>query len=436
LPRLKSTHVDDPAAVGRRLREARERAGLSQRQLSFPGCSPAYISRIEAGDRIPSLQLLREMGRRLGVTEDYLATGHERALVEEDELVAADVALRLDDRETAERLFSGALEQAATPDEQARALAGLGQLAFRNGDPQRAIERLEAARALPSRTGREQSSAAETLGRSFAAVGELEAAIDVFDASLARARERDDFVDDVRFSVLLATTLIDSGSFARAEELLGETLARVEDSSDPLSHARMYWSRSRLHALRDDSRAAARYARKALDLLEVTEHTHDTARAHQLLAHLEIDRGNAEQGLTLARKAAELLGDSGDGLERAVVALEEARALVKLGRREEAASLAMQISGELDEAGPRDAGRAYTLLAEIYNEIGERERAIELYERSAELLEVAPNRYLVEAYSRLAELLESAGRKDDALDVLKKAVGVRAEAGRRLADTG
>src|SRR5687767_14347223 len=129
MPRQKSTHVDSPQAVGERLKAARERAGLSQRQLSFPGCSPAYISRIEAGDRIPSLQLLREMGRRLGVTEDYLATGHERALVEEDELVAADVALRLDDRETAERLFSGALEQAATPDEQARALAGLGQLA-------------------------------------------------------------------------------------------------------------------------------------------------------------------------------------------------------------------------------------------------------------------------------------------------------------------
>src|SRR5215207_4589433 len=75
MPRQKSTHVDSPAAVGERLKEARERAGLSQRQLSFSGCSPAYISRIEAGDRIPSLQLLRELGKRLGVSEDYLATG-------------------------------------------------------------------------------------------------------------------------------------------------------------------------------------------------------------------------------------------------------------------------------------------------------------------------------------------------------------------------
>ena len=100
MPRRKSTHVDNPVEVGRRLREARERAGLSQRQLSFPGCSPAYISRIEAGDRIPSLQLLREMGRRLGVSEDYLATGTERH-DENAVLVEAEISLRLDEREEA-----------------------------------------------------------------------------------------------------------------------------------------------------------------------------------------------------------------------------------------------------------------------------------------------------------------------------------------------
>jgi tetratricopeptide (TPR) repeat protein len=436
LPRLKSTHVDDPAAVGRRLREARERAGLSQRQLSFPGCSPAYISRIEAGDRIPSLQLLREMGRRLGVSEDYLATGRERALVEADELVAADVAMRLDDRETAQRLFTEALEQAGAPDEQARALAGLGQVAFREGDPHQAIERLESARELPTGARPEDVAVADTLGRAYATVGELESAIGIFEGALGRAREREDFVDTVRFSVLLASALIDNGNFPRAEELLGETLAQVQASRDPLLHARLYWSQSQLHALKNDSRSAARYARKALDILELTEHTSHTARAHQLLAHIEIDRGKAEEGLALARKADELLGDTGDALEHAVVSLEEARALAKLGRAEEAASLATQISGQLAEADPQDAGRAYALLAEIYNEIGERERAIELYERSAELLEAAPNRYLVESYSRLAELLESSGRKDDALKILKKAVGVQAEAGRSLADTG
>ena len=64
--------------MGRRLKEARLAAGLSQRQLSFPGCSAAYISRLEAGDRVPSLQLLRKLASKLNADEQYLATGVER----------------------------------------------------------------------------------------------------------------------------------------------------------------------------------------------------------------------------------------------------------------------------------------------------------------------------------------------------------------------
>src|SRR6266571_345896 len=99
MPRQKSTHVDDPQALGFRLREARTRKGLSQRQLAFPGCTPAYLSRIEAGQRIPSLQLLRDLGRRLSVSADYLATGSEEA--ERDLLLEAELALRLDEIELA-----------------------------------------------------------------------------------------------------------------------------------------------------------------------------------------------------------------------------------------------------------------------------------------------------------------------------------------------
>src|SRR5436309_1370031 len=90
-------HVDDPAAVGRRLRAAREQAGISQRALAFPGCSPAYLSRIEAGDRTPSLQVLRELARRLGVTEEQLAYGIEPGQPGPDSLFEAELALRMDE---------------------------------------------------------------------------------------------------------------------------------------------------------------------------------------------------------------------------------------------------------------------------------------------------------------------------------------------------
>ena len=76
--RARIPHYDDP--VERRQsasHDAREAAGLSQRELAFPGCSAAYISRIERGERIPSLQVMRELARRTGVSEQALAFGRE-----------------------------------------------------------------------------------------------------------------------------------------------------------------------------------------------------------------------------------------------------------------------------------------------------------------------------------------------------------------------
>jgi transcriptional regulator with XRE-family HTH domain len=89
------SHVDDPVAVGRRLKEARLAAGLSQRQLSFPGCSAAYVSRLEAGDRVPSLQLLRKLAEKLHADEQYLATGVERVEQAAPQVVETEIERRL-----------------------------------------------------------------------------------------------------------------------------------------------------------------------------------------------------------------------------------------------------------------------------------------------------------------------------------------------------
>lgn len=77
MKRERIPHVDDPVRVGKRLVVAREAALLSQRDVAFPGCSAAYISRIEHGARTPSLQVLRELADRCGVSETHLAWGRE-----------------------------------------------------------------------------------------------------------------------------------------------------------------------------------------------------------------------------------------------------------------------------------------------------------------------------------------------------------------------
>jgi tetratricopeptide (TPR) repeat protein len=422
--------VDDPAAVGRRLRDARERAGLSQRQLSFEGCSPAYISRIEAGERIPSLQLLREMGRRLGVSEDWLATGLDRDVLSEDRtLLDAEIALRFNEIDTAEELYGKALEAATTNTERARALAGVGQIAFERGDPRRAVENLEQALALSRSEAADQPSLADTLGRAYAMLDDVEPAIRLFRQSLERANERKNSPEAVRFGVLLANAYIDKGEFGEAETVLKRTVEKADNARDPVFRARIYWSLSRLHALQNEPGLAARYARKALELLELTEHTTYAARAHQLLAHVELDRGEPGEALRLLNRGLPLVEESGNKVEQALFQLEKARALVKLGRGAEATRIA-QLSAELlEEASPVDAGRGYTVVAEVYELLGDRQKAIEVYEQAAALLSVSPSRYVLEVYAKLADLLESEGRKDEALATLKKAVTAHARAG-------
>ena len=425
MPRQKSTHVDSPRAVGERLKAARERAGLSQRQLSFPGCSPAYISRIESGDRIPSLQLLRELGRQLGVSEDYLATGSEIQGEPGGALVEAEVALRLNELDEAERVYSSLLEGGSTT-RRAEALSGLGQIAFRRGEPRTAIALFEEALTVFSPSDANHPDLADSLGRSYAMVGELESAIGVFERYRESAAQRNDTFQTIQFSVLLAHALIDSGNLGRAEELLGSAIALGSGSESPSVRAQLFWSQSRLHAERGDPVTAARFARSALEILRLTEDTYRTARAHQLLAHLELDRGNAQEALDLLEEGWPLLEASANGLERAQYRLEEARALARLGRSEEAAALAMQISGPIADAHPEDAARSYSVLAGVFEDLGDRGRARELYELAAELLEPRnPNRFLIDVYSRLADIAESEGRKEEAYELMKKAVGMQ-----------
>src|SRR5438128_11182081 len=102
-------------SIGARLKRLRLERGFSQRDLSSPGVSYAYISRIEAGARTPSVKALRMLAAKLGVSVEYLETGRDIRETDARELQLADAELELrlnDDTAGAERRLREVLADA------------------------------------------------------------------------------------------------------------------------------------------------------------------------------------------------------------------------------------------------------------------------------------------------------------------------------------
>jgi tetratricopeptide (TPR) repeat protein len=422
MARPRIPHVDDPVQVGRRIREAREQAGLRQIDLAFPGCTPAYISRVESGARVPSLQLLHQLARRLDVTADYLAWGREEGLAP---LAEAELALSLGELDRARELFASIAAEDGDDEARGRALGGLGELKYRAAELDDAVDLLEEARAALGASVVGHPGIVESLGKAYAIQGRFESCVQVFESALAHAREQEAEAAVARFAVLLANALIDSGLFERAAELLGEALARAEGSHDPIEHARLLWSQSRLHALQRRTDLAADLARRALALVELTENAYYAARAHQLLAFVELERGNAAEALALLERGLPVVQRSGNRFEEALFRVEESRARLQLGDLEGARTTAAEVAGVLTGMSHVDSVRAYAVLADVFAELGERKRAIELYEMAAELLGTSTSTFTSRTLTRLAELLEADGRKDEAFETLKRAVAIQ-----------
>lgn len=384
-----------PAAeetIGQRTQRLRLERGLSQRQLAEPGVSYAYISRIEAGTRQPSVKALRKLARKLGVSVEYLETGLDVASREQREirLGELELELRLAGRNTTdlERDLRAVLEDAEHDgDAQAalRARSLLGLLAFRGGDHAGAAALLERALASEAASPLAQPELYATLARSYFSAGDPRKAIELLERCLDEAETTaESRTTYARYALYLSYALTDVGELGRAREVLRDAVSRAENLVDPYVRVRLYWSQARLAAAESDARTALANLRRAISLLETTEDTRQLGRAHLLFAEIltfDGDAASAEPHLELAEN---LLGPDPDREDLYWLRAEQARCAAELGRADEALARAREALDLMRTTDPAEQGTAWWAMAQAHALRGDIDAADEAYRQAVQ----------------------------------------------------
>jgi tetratricopeptide (TPR) repeat protein len=425
-----------PESIGERLRRLRLERQLSQRELASPGVSYAYISRIEAGARRPSVKALRQLARKLGVSVEYLETGSDLRDVDERELRLSDAELELrlgQYTEQTQRVLEEILGEAGAAGDTKgalRASVALGLAAATAGRNANAIDRLEPA--VQSLSPAQRPDVYEALGRCYAALGDTRRAVDLFQSSLETIRQEapDDKASQIRFSTYLSYALADAGDLEHASTVLEDALARAEELTDAYTRVRLYWSLARLNWLQDQPGAALGYIRRAIALLEVTEDTLHLARAHLLCGTIMMSQGKADEAGSQFDAAERLFGPRPEPLDLANLRTDQAKRAAKLGQGPEAESLAREAIQALGNEHPAEQGVAWAALADALT-LQEKPEADETFRKAADLLE--RHGHQVESTETLrawGRYLRKAGRESEALDVLDRAAQLNATQGR------
>jgi transcriptional regulator with XRE-family HTH domain len=399
--------------IGERLRRLRVERGFSQRALAARGVSYAYISRIELGDRVPSMKALRVLAAKLAVTAEYLETGHNLLDAEARamKLGEAELMLRLDGNvAVAEELLLEVLLDAVQhgdAHDAVRARISLGLAAADRGDHEHAIEYLEGAVAEPWVTPLLYPDAFATLGHSYISGGRgARPAADLFsraiEALVAATPVNDSSV--VRFATYLSYALSDLGDLEGARAAINEGLRYAAIANDEYSRVRLYWSNARLASISGDHDLARLSIERAIALLSSTEDTGHLGRAHLLAAEI----ATTDDDLELAREhldaAQAFIGPSSQRQDyawfRVQRALVNARTGDSAGAIDEA-SEAIQILGHDGDETLRGCG--HWALGEAYAAAGAASAARTAFKQASDL--IAPgSKYsasFVQAWSRV-----------------------------------
>ncbi|MFI5830175.1 helix-turn-helix domain-containing protein [Streptomyces sp. NPDC051578] len=239
------TLLEQPG-FGRRLRQLRQQQGKSQADLTGPGMSATYLSRLESGARRPTDRAVAYLSEKLGVPLRTLAEQPEDSLADVVATIAS-LSERELDAETG-RILSEALRSDPGSDPMTRwhGLTQLGRVYEVVGDSPAQRDALTELTALGEELGRPalQVRARIWMARCARDVGDAGAARQAVREALALSEQhhlRISASDRVRSKLVLVSAEAELGDLAEAARLSDEVCEALESTRGTLA-AEAYWT--------------------------------------------------------------------------------------------------------------------------------------------------------------------------------------------------
>jgi transcriptional regulator with XRE-family HTH domain len=421
--------VNQPA-LGRRIRELRLLAGLSQQDLAGPGVSASYVSRLESGERHASDRCLEWLAERLGTTVGFLTAGVADDGRRELRLELATAQLALDNGDAADAAERFAL-LCATDDAEVAEAASWGLAASKEaiGDLGAAIEAYEELLedALAASGRHSLIRAATALSRCYREAGDLARAVDVGELALARLRDIGVKDSDVEINLLLTIAMAyqERGDLVRTQQLLARIRRVADELGTPRARGAAYWNAGVLAGELGHKADAVFLVERALALFGEGSDERNLARLHNAHATLLMrsDPTRASDALAMLRSAHETLEVAGSEIDIAYCETEMARALTLVGDAAAGIDMALSALSRLESETRLEGARARTALAYALAAAGRGGEATAEYQAAALTLEnlKAPHQAAL-VWAELAVVADAGGDVAGAMAATRRAL--------------
>jgi tetratricopeptide (TPR) repeat protein len=414
----------DPAVLGGRIRAARVAAGLTQTQAADGIASPAYISRIEAGQRRPELGLLGRLAERLRTSAEELVVGLPRDRTDELRLGLDHAELALVSGNATDALGQVREVIAALDGTTARSLHRAAQHLL--AAALEGVGEIDEAIVLLEELAEDEThdltwlKSLIALSRVYREAGDFARAIEVGERATAALHHSalENTGEAIQLSLTVAGAYFERGDTGRAARLCLAALHQAEVLGSPLALASAYWNASVLESRRGRADVALPLARKALGFFEAGEDARNVARLRSQLGIIQLRLDPPQPGeakATLQRAARDLEWSSAAPVDRVDNDLALARAHLLLGEREEATRLAAACYERVEGTAPLLAAEALVVQGQIAVDAGRLDEAREHYRRAVHALGGAgADRRTGELWFELGTLLEDLGAHDEA----------------------